>query len=49
MTYKREILTVMGFTILGIIGCFALNYLILENLFIPDPCYYDTHDTKSVY
>jgi hypothetical protein len=39
------ILSALGGTILA----FVFNFLILENILIPDPCYYHTHDTNKVF
>ncbi len=45
----KKILIIFGFTILGIFLLFVFNFLILERVIIPDPCYYHSHDTNKVF
>lgn len=40
---------ILGFTMTGIVIVFLFNYLLLEALIIPDPCYYHSHDTTKLF
>ena len=42
---------ILGFTLTGIVIVFLFNYLFLERLIIPDPCYcyYHSHDTTKLF
>jgi uncharacterized membrane protein YgaE (UPF0421/DUF939 family) len=35
--------------LIGIVLAFVLNLYILENILIPDPCYYHSHNTNAVF
>lgn len=49
MSKTRKILNRIGFTALGTITFFVLNYFVLERIIIPDPCYYHSHDTTKFF
>ena len=49
MNKTKIILKLIGFTALGIITFFVFNYLVLERIIIPDPCYYHSHDTTKFF
>jgi len=36
-------------TLVGIGLTYILNFFVLENIIIPDPCYYHSHDTNIVF
>lgn len=38
-----------GFVLIGIVSCCFLNYFLLENLIIPDPCYYHTGEDEVTW
>ena len=42
-------LKISGISLIGIIVVFLFNYLLLERLIIPDPCYFHSHDTTKVF
>lgn len=44
-----RLIKISGFTIIGIIVIFLFNYLLLERIIIPDPCYYHSHETTKVF
>jgi len=47
MKLSKQILTITGLTGLGLVSMFILNFFILQNILIPDPCYYHSHDTNK--
>lgn len=49
MIKAKKILKVIGFATLGAIMFFVFNYLVLERIIIPDPCYYHSHDTTKIF
>lgn len=36
-------------TIAGIFLAVIFNFIVLENILIPDPCYYHSHDTNMLF
>jgi len=44
-----RLLKISGFTLMMIVGVFLFNYLFLERLIIPDPCYYHSHETTMLF
>jgi len=49
MNKTKRILKLIGFTALGTITFFVFNFLVLERITIPDPCYYQSHDTTKFF
>ena len=45
----KQIALVMLSALGGIVLAFVFNFLILDKILIPDPCYYHTHDTNKVF
>ena len=45
----KRLLFIMGFMTLSIITVYVLNFFILENIIIPDPCYYHSHETNQIF
>lgn len=45
----KRFLKIPGFSLIGIIIAFLFNYLLLERLIIPNPCYYHSHNTTKVF
>lgn len=48
MTVKQIALLILS-TFVGIVLAFILNFVILDRILIPDPCYYHTHDTNIIF
>lgn len=48
MTAKQIALVILS-ALGGIVLAFVFNFLILDKILIPDPCYYHTHDTNKVF
>lgn len=48
MTAKQIALIILS-ALGGIVLAFVFNFLILDKILIPDPCYYHTHDTNKVF
>lgn len=48
MTAKQKALVILS-ALGGIVLAFVFNFLILDKILIPDPCYYHTHDTNKVF
>ncbi len=43
-------ITIIILSILAGMGLiFMLNFFLIENIIIPDPCYYHSHDTNKVF
>lgn len=42
-------LTLIAFSLGTIILAFIINYVFIETIIIPDPCYYHTHDTDKIF
>jgi uncharacterized membrane protein YgaE (UPF0421/DUF939 family) len=36
-------------TFIGMVLTFCINFYFLENIIIPDPCYYHSHDTNKIF
>jgi hypothetical protein len=45
----KQIAIIILSTLAGTVLAFVFNYLILDKILIPDPCYYHTHDTNKVF
>jgi ABC-type antimicrobial peptide transport system permease subunit len=45
----KQIIIVIISVLAGIVLAFVFNFLILEKILIPDPCYYHTHDANKVF
>ena len=45
----KQIAMVFLFAITGVILALLLNLFVIENILIPDPCYYHTHDTNKIF
>lgn len=48
MTAKQIVLFILS-ALGGIVLAFVFNFLILDKILIPDPCYYHTHDTNKIF
>lgn len=48
MTAKQIVLVIL-LAIGGIVLAFLFNFIILDKILIPDPCYYHTNDTNKVF
>jgi len=44
-----RLLKISGFSLISIVVIFIFNYLLLERLIIPDPCYYHSHDATKIF
>jgi len=44
---ERQLILAIVLIVAGVIATFALNFLVLDPLFIPDICYYHNHDFKT--
>jgi len=49
MMTAKQIVTVILSALAGAVLAFVFNFLILDKILIPDPCYYHTHDTNKVF
>jgi hypothetical protein len=47
MTTKQIAIVILS-ALGGIVLVFVFNFLFLDKILIPDPCYYHTHDTKTL-
>jgi hypothetical protein len=36
-------------TFIGMVLTYCINFYLLENVIIPDPCYYHSHDTNVIF
>lgn len=48
MTTKQIAIVILS-TLAGAILAFLFNFLILDKILIPDPCYYHSHRTNKVF
>lgn len=48
ITAKRITIIILS-ALAGTVLAFVFNFLILDKILIPDPCYYHTHDTNKVF
>lgn len=48
MTAKQIVIVILS-ALAGAVLAFVFNFLILDKILIPDPCYYHTHDTNKVF
>jgi hypothetical protein len=48
MTIKRIAIITLS-TIAGLVLTFVFNFIILDSILIPDPCYYHSHETNKVF
>ncbi len=45
----RKFLFTAVFVIAGAVLAFLFNFMVLDRILIPDPCYYHSHDTNLVF
>jgi hypothetical protein len=45
----KKVLLAIGLILTGAAIMFAFNYLFLEHILIPDPCYYHNRDTTLLF
>jgi hypothetical protein len=48
MTVKNIAIVILS-AFAGAVLAFLFNFLILDKILIPDPCYYHSHDTNKVF
>ena len=48
MTAKQIAIVILS-ALAGMFLAFLFNYLILDKILIPDPCYYHSHDTNKLF
>lgn len=48
MTAKQIAIIILS-ALAGTVLAFVFNFLILDKILIPDPCYYHTHDTNKAF
>lgn len=48
MTGKQIAIIILS-ALAGTVLAFVFNFLVLDKILIPDPCYYHTHDTNRVF
>lgn len=48
MTAKQIVLVILS-ALAGAVLVFLFNFLFLDKILIPDPCYYHSHDTNMVF
>lgn len=48
MTIKNKAIVILS-ALAGTVLAFVFNFLILNKMLIPDPCYYHSHDTNKVF
>jgi hypothetical protein len=49
MKMGKRILFITGIIVVGSILACLLNFFVLQNILIPDPCYYHDHETNKVF
>jgi len=49
MMKAKQITIVVLYSLSGTVLAFIFNFLVLDKILIPDPCYYHSHDTNFVF
>jgi len=45
----KQVILIFLSAIAGVVLAFILNFIVIEKILIPDPCYYHVHGTNKVF